>query len=140
MPVWGLMFPQTLTGGGRVWFDSIEPGSIDSYEELREKFLRNFSQQRKAMKNPNEILHIRRRDEEKAEQFMERYISESMNIKGVPKVMKISGFINGVRFSQLTENLGEDFLATFDQLMDRVRAFVREKDMGSKLREWEGKK
>ncbi|XP_076928288.1 uncharacterized protein LOC143592209 [Bidens hawaiensis] len=139
MPVWCLMFPQTLTGGDQVWFDSREPGSIDSYEELREKFLRNFSQQRKAMKNPNEILHIRRKDEEKVEQFMERYISESMNIKGVPEVMKICGFINGVRFSQLTEKLGEDFPTTFDQLMDRVRAFVRGKDTGSKLREWEGK-
>ncbi|XP_076887634.1 uncharacterized protein LOC143537845 [Bidens hawaiensis] len=109
MPTWFLMFPQTLTGGAGIWFDSLEPGSIDSYKELREQFLRNFSQQRKALKNPNEILHIRRRDDEKVEQFMDRYVAESMNIKGVPEVMKISGFINGMRFSQLMEKLGEDF-------------------------------
>lgn len=103
-----------------MWFDSLEPRSINIYEELRGKFLRNFSQQRKAMKNPNEILHIRRRDGEKVEQFMDRYVAESMNIKGVPEVMKISGLINGVRFSQLTENLGEDFPTTFDLVMGRV--------------------
>ncbi|XP_076926873.1 uncharacterized protein LOC143590207 [Bidens hawaiensis] len=126
--------------GARIWFDSLEPGSIDSYEELRGKFLRNFSQQRKAMKNPNKILHIRRRDDEKVEQFMDRYVTESMNIKGVLEVMKISGFINGLRFSQLTEKLGEDFPTTFDKLMDRVWAFVRGKDTGTKLIEWETKR
>lgn len=93
------------------------------------------------MKNPNKILHIRRRDDGKVEQVMDRYVAESMNIKGVPEVIKmISGFINGVRLSQLTEKLGEDFPATFDQLMDRVGAFVRGKDTGTKLREWEIKR
>ncbi|KAJ0909270.1 hypothetical protein HanRHA438_Chr07g0319721 [Helianthus annuus] len=42
MPVWCHMFVQTLIEGARLWFDSLPPGSIDSYEELSEKFLRNF--------------------------------------------------------------------------------------------------
>ncbi|KAD3067732.1 hypothetical protein E3N88_35612 [Mikania micrantha] len=93
-----------------------------------------------AVKNPNEILHIRRRDDEKVEQFMERFITESMQIQGVPKVMKISSFINGVRQPQLCEKLGEDFPTTFDSLMDKVRAFVRGKDTSFRAREWELKK
>ncbi|KAD3640427.1 hypothetical protein E3N88_29650 [Mikania micrantha] len=100
----------------------------------------NFHQKKKAVKNPNEILHIRRRDDEKVEQFMERFISESMQIQGVPEVMKISSFINGVRQPQLCEKLGEDFPTTFDSLMDKVRAFVRGKDTSFRAREWEQKK
>ncbi|KAJ0590118.1 putative retrotransposon gag domain-containing protein [Helianthus annuus] len=129
MPVWCHMFVQTLMEGARLWFDSLPPGGIDSYEELSEKFLRNFGQQRKVVKNPNEILHIRQRDNERVDQYMERFVKESMNIKDVPEVMKISSFINGVKHAQLCEKLGEEFPHSSDNLMDRVRAFVRGKEM-----------
>ncbi|KAD4178711.1 hypothetical protein E3N88_27302 [Mikania micrantha] len=63
-----------------------------------------------------------------------------LNIQGVPEVMKISSFINGVRQPQLCENLGEDFPTTFDDLMDKVRAFLRDKDTSLRAREWDLKK
>ncbi|XP_021980657.1 uncharacterized protein LOC110876803 [Helianthus annuus] len=135
MPVWCHMFVQTLTEGTRLWFDSLPPGGIDSYEELSEKFLRNFGQQRKVIKNPNEIMHIRQRDNERIDQYMERFVKESMNIKDVPEFMKISSFINGLKHAQLCEKLGEEFPRSFDNLMDRVRAFVRGKDTVSKAKE-----
>ncbi|XP_035841427.1 uncharacterized protein LOC118488262 [Helianthus annuus] len=136
MPVWCHMFVQTLTEGARLWFDSLPPGGgVNSYEELSEKFLRNFGQQRKVVKNPNEILHIRQRDNERIDQYMERFVKESMNIKDVPEVMKISSFINGLKHAQLCEKLGEEFPHSFDNLMDRVRAFVRGKHTVSKAKE-----
>ncbi|KAD1592681.1 hypothetical protein E3N88_42586 [Mikania micrantha] len=107
LPTWCHMLVQTLTRAAHLWFDSLPPGSIDSYEELRDKFLKQFNQKKKAIKNPNEILHIRRRDDEKP---------------------------------QLCEKLGEDFLTTFDGLMDKVRAFVRGKDTNLRAREWDLKK
>jgi hypothetical protein len=140
MPTWCHVFVQTLTGHARLWFDSLPPQRINSYEELNRKFLRNFSQQRKNIRNPNEILHIRRNEDEKVEAFMERYINESIRIREVPKVMKISCFTNGVRHTQLCEKLGEEFLPTFDSLMDKVRAFVRGKDTGNRARELEARK
>ncbi|KAL8223046.1 hypothetical protein R6Q57_020445 [Mikania cordata] len=66
------------------------------------------SPKEKDCKKPNEIIHIRRRNDEKVEQFMERFITESKQIQGVPKVMKINSFINGVRQPHLCEKLGED--------------------------------
>jgi hypothetical protein len=110
------------------------PQNIYSYEELKSKLLRNFSQQRKTIRSPNEILHIRRNDDEKVEAFMEHYINESMCIRDVPEVMKISSFINGVRHTQLCEKLGEEFPSTFDNLVDKVRAFVSGEDIGNSAR------
>jgi hypothetical protein len=59
-----------------------------------------------------------------------------MYIGDVQKVMKISNFVNGIRHNQLCEKLGEDFPASFDALIDRVRAFIRWKDMSDKARGW----
>ncbi|GKD71936.1 reverse transcriptase domain-containing protein, partial [Tanacetum coccineum] len=49
MPTWCHMFNSTLTGNARVWFDDLPPGSIDSYNDLREAFLKNYLQQKKCI-------------------------------------------------------------------------------------------
>ncbi|KAJ0724480.1 hypothetical protein HanPI659440_Chr12g0448141 [Helianthus annuus] len=46
-PLWCNLFSQTLTGKLRAWCDSLPMGSLVSYEDLQEKFLVHFSQQRR---------------------------------------------------------------------------------------------
>ncbi|GJY49942.1 hypothetical protein Tco_0439898 [Tanacetum coccineum] len=59
MPTWCHMFNSTLIGSARVWFDKLPPESIDNYEMLRKMFLGNYSQQKKYIKDPVEIHHIK---------------------------------------------------------------------------------
>nr|GEU65014.1 reverse transcriptase domain-containing protein [Tanacetum cinerariifolium] len=44
MPVWCKMFRHTLSGSTRNWFDSLDLKSVDGFEELSNKFLEEFSQ------------------------------------------------------------------------------------------------
>ncbi|GKA04615.1 reverse transcriptase domain-containing protein [Tanacetum coccineum] len=80
MPTWCHMFNSTLTGNARVWFDS--------YEDLREAFHENYLQQKKHIKDSVEIHHIKQRDGESMEEFVERYKAKSMDVEGAPKCMK----------------------------------------------------
>ncbi|GJY10321.1 reverse transcriptase domain-containing protein [Tanacetum coccineum] len=80
MPTWCHMFNSTLIGSARVWFDKLPPESIDNYEMLRKAFLGNFSQQKKYIKDPIEIHHIKQRERESTEAFMERRNDERDNI------------------------------------------------------------
>nr|GFB21274.1 reverse transcriptase domain-containing protein [Tanacetum cinerariifolium] len=59
MPTWCHMFNSTLTESARVWFDDLPPESVDSYNDLKEAFLANFHQQKKCIKDPVEIHHIK---------------------------------------------------------------------------------
>nr|GFA93093.1 hypothetical protein [Tanacetum cinerariifolium] len=43
MPVWCKMFHQTLGRATRNWFDDLDPKSVESFEELSQKFLEEFS-------------------------------------------------------------------------------------------------
>ncbi|GKG07633.1 reverse transcriptase domain-containing protein, partial [Tanacetum coccineum] len=76
MPTWCHMFNSTLTGNARVWLDKLPKESIDSYEDLRTSFRENYLQQTKHIKDPMEIHHIKQRDGESTEDFMERYNCE----------------------------------------------------------------
>nr|GEV28041.1 reverse transcriptase domain-containing protein [Tanacetum cinerariifolium] len=62
MPTWCHMFNSTLTGSARVWFDDLPPESMDSYDDLKKAFLENFLQQKKCIKDPIEIHHIKQRE------------------------------------------------------------------------------
>ncbi|GJY52974.1 reverse transcriptase domain-containing protein [Tanacetum coccineum] len=81
MPTWCRVFNSTLTENARVWFDKLPKESIDSYEDLRAAFRENHRQQTKHIKDPVEIHHIKQRDGESTEDFMERYKEEVLDVE-----------------------------------------------------------
>ncbi|GKC66153.1 reverse transcriptase domain-containing protein, partial [Tanacetum coccineum] len=82
MPTWCHMFNSTLTGNARVWFNDLPLESLDSYNDLREAFLKYYLQQKKCIRDPIVLHNIKQRDEESTEDFIQRYKSESGNVKG----------------------------------------------------------
>ncbi|GJU81484.1 reverse transcriptase domain-containing protein [Tanacetum coccineum] len=98
MPVWCKMFRQTLSGSARNWFDSLDPKSVDGFEELSSKFLEEFSQQKRYDKDPTEIHGIKRKPNEGLQAFMDRFKAESAHIKGVPPA-----FIKGETDADITK-------------------------------------
>ncbi|GJV08821.1 reverse transcriptase domain-containing protein [Tanacetum coccineum] len=122
MPTWCHMFNSTLTGNARVWFDKLpKEESIDSYEDLRATFRENYLQQTKHIKDPMEIHHIKQRDGESTEVFMERYKAEVLDVEGAPKCMKISGFMHRITHPELIKHLYEKIPRSMEE-MNRVTA------------------
>ncbi|GKC79919.1 reverse transcriptase domain-containing protein [Tanacetum coccineum] len=125
MPIWCKMFRQTLGGAARNWFDDLDPKSVDSFEELSQKFLKEFSQQKRYAKDLIEIYDIKRRKNERLQAFMDRFKSESSHIKGVPPVLRISTFMHGHGHPKLAKKLNDKIPKMVDEMFERVRAFIR---------------
>ncbi|GJW96748.1 reverse transcriptase domain-containing protein [Tanacetum coccineum] len=116
MPTWCHMFNSTLTGNARDWFDKLPRESIDSYEDLRTAFRENYLQQTKHIKDPVEIHHIKQRDGESMENFMERYKAKILDVEGAPECMKIYGFMHDVTRPELIKRLYEKILRSMDEI------------------------
>ncbi|GJX13151.1 reverse transcriptase domain-containing protein [Tanacetum coccineum] len=116
MPIWYKMFQQTLGGAAQNWFDDLDPKSIDSFEELSQKFLEEFLQQKRYVKDPTEIHGIKRRQNEGLQAFMDRFKSESSHIKGFPLVLHIFGFMHGHGHPELVKKLNEKIPKTVDEM------------------------
>ncbi|GJY69037.1 reverse transcriptase domain-containing protein [Tanacetum coccineum] len=116
MPVWCKMFRQTLSGSARNWFDSLAPKSLDGFEELSNKFLEEFSQQKRYDKDPTEIHGIKRKPNEGLQAFMNRFKAESAHIKGVPSVLRISTFMHGHGHPELAKKLNDKIPKTVDKI------------------------
>ncbi|GJS41869.1 reverse transcriptase domain-containing protein [Tanacetum coccineum] len=107
MPVWCRMFQQTLDGPTRSWFDHMPTGSIDNWDELREKFMERFALRRRCCKEPIEATRIIRRANETLPDFKERWTQEMSFIPDVPVVMQISSFVNNSKCSELARRSTE---------------------------------
>ncbi|GKD13958.1 reverse transcriptase domain-containing protein [Tanacetum coccineum] len=125
MPVWCKMFRQTLSGSTRNWFDSLDLNSVDGFEELSNKFLEEFSQQKRYDKDPTKIHGIKRKPNEGLQAFMDRFKVESAHIKGVPLVLRISAFMHGHDHPKLAKKLNDKILKIVDEMWERVRTFIR---------------
>ncbi|GJV88935.1 reverse transcriptase domain-containing protein [Tanacetum coccineum] len=125
MPTWCHMFNSTLTGNARVWFDDLPPESIDSYDDLKEAFLANYLQQKKCIKDPVEIHHIKQREGESTEDFVRRFKIESRDVKGAPEVMRISGFMHGITNPELIKRLHDKIPKSVDEMWKITTAFLR---------------
>ncbi|GJY31735.1 reverse transcriptase domain-containing protein [Tanacetum coccineum] len=77
-------------------FDDLLPESIDSYDDLKEAFLANYLQQKKCIKDPVEIHHIKQREGESTEDFVRRFKTERQIPKSVDEMWKITtSFLRG---------------------------------------------
>ncbi|GJT25272.1 reverse transcriptase domain-containing protein [Tanacetum coccineum] len=120
MPTWCHMFNSMITGNGRVWFDKLPKESIDSYEDLKTAFRENYLQQIKHIKDPMEIHHIKQRDGESTEDFIERYKAEVLDVKAALECMKISGFMHGITHPKLIKYLYKKIPRSMDEIgLDR---------------------
>ncbi|GJR70568.1 reverse transcriptase domain-containing protein [Tanacetum coccineum] len=125
MPTWCHMFNSTPTGSARVWFDDLPPESVDSYDDLKEAFLANFRQQKKCIKDPVEIHHIKQREGESTEDFVRRFKIESRDVKGAPEIMRISGFMHGITNPELIKRLHDKIPKSVDEMMKITTSFLR---------------
>ncbi|GKA97334.1 reverse transcriptase domain-containing protein [Tanacetum coccineum] len=131
MLTWCHMFNSTLTGNARVWFDDLPPESIDSYNDLREAFLKNYLQQKKCIRDPIVLHNIKQRDGESTEDFIQRYKSESGNVKGAPECMRISGFVHGITNPELIKRFHEKIPKTVDEMMQVATSFLQGQEAAS---------
>ncbi|GJV51789.1 reverse transcriptase domain-containing protein [Tanacetum coccineum] len=125
MPTWCHMFDSTLTGFARVWFDDLSLEFVDSYDDLKKAFLANFLQQKKCIKDPVEIYHIKQREWESTEDFVQTFNSESRHVKGSPECMRISGFMHGITSLELIKRLHDNIPKSVDEMMRATTMFLR---------------
>ncbi|GJU16761.1 hypothetical protein Tco_1144727 [Tanacetum coccineum] len=98
---------------------------IDSYEDLRAAFRENYRQQTKHIKDPVEIHHIKKRDGESTEDFIERYKEEVLDVEGAPECMKIFGFLHGITHPELIKRLYEKIPRSMDEMYRVTTSFLQ---------------
>ncbi|XP_076889098.1 uncharacterized protein LOC143539763 [Bidens hawaiensis] len=136
MPLWCHIFTLTLVGAARAWFERLPDGQITSWEDLTKNFTQQFSQQRRHINDPADILNIVRKDNETLKDFITRFNKEGLNIGGVSEELLRAAFRQNVKCDDLIRNLtGKDGMPQrWDDVMTAAKRYARmEKSLGKEL-------
>nr|GFB42432.1 reverse transcriptase domain-containing protein [Tanacetum cinerariifolium] len=120
MPVACHMLTYTLKDSARIWWNSKKAGSILNYEDLNAKFWSYFSQQKKFTTTHLTVHNIKQREGGSTSTFATRYTDDTLQILGLHKDHRISGFVHGLRTRSLVEHLFKDLPSTYKGLMEKT--------------------
>ncbi|XP_035832998.1 uncharacterized protein LOC118481818 [Helianthus annuus] len=127
LPLWCHLFVQTLTGPAWIWFDNLPTGQIESWKDMREKFLTHFSQQRRSIRDTSDVMNIWRRDDENLEDFITRYNKEVLEIGGVHEQLIRTQFKYAVRCDDMVKVLSgtEGLPTSWEKIMAAAKVYAQ---------------
>ncbi|KAL2230318.1 uncharacterized protein LOC105172080 [Sesamum indicum] len=136
-PITAKLFATTLTGKAQEWFTSLHPGSIESHEQLVQKFTFHFASKRKQKRSATHLFTIRQRENETLKSFMGRFNNETLEVQDLRIDMMISILIHGLKKGFFASALARDPPTDVEQLMAMAQKYIDEEEMNvMKDEEW----
>ncbi|GJS08485.1 hypothetical protein Tco_0365281 [Tanacetum coccineum] len=142
---WFHMFNATLLGFAWLWFDELPPESVDCFKDLMQKFLAHYLQQKRYIRDPVELHHVKQKDGESTEAFMKGYTSESLMLddnipKTVDEMMSVTkAFIRGEKAAaNQSKRKGQPWKQPDFQKPRLDQGFEQKEDFRRRLRDRRG--
>nr|XP_009764278.1 PREDICTED: uncharacterized protein LOC104216015 [Nicotiana sylvestris] len=124
-------FGETLTGGALTWYLQLPARSVETFEEMEDKFVTAHAGANKAEARVNDIFTIKQSPGEGLWDFLARFNHVRMTIPNVSEGMAIAGFQNGLSRSgsratkKLLSRLMKYLPTTWDEIHNAYCAEVR---------------
>ncbi|KAL2226532.1 UNVERIFIED_CONTAM: hypothetical protein Sindi_2011900 [Sesamum indicum] len=125
------LFATTLTGKAQEWFTNLPRGSIESYEQLVQKFHFHFASKKKQKRSATHLFNIRQREEETLKNFMGSFTNETLEVQELRNYMIVSILIHGLRKGPFTSALARDPPGDVEQLMALAQKYIDEEEMNA---------
>ncbi|XP_011100992.1 uncharacterized protein LOC105179095 [Sesamum indicum] len=125
-PINAKLFVTTLTGKAQEWFINLPPGSIESHEQLVQKFTFYFASERKQKRSATHLFTIRQQDNETLKSFMGRFNNETLEVQDLRIDMMVSILIHGLKKGVFASALARDPPSHMEQLMNLAQKYINE--------------
>ncbi|XP_019235150.1 PREDICTED: uncharacterized protein LOC109215529 [Nicotiana attenuata] len=89
-------FGETLTGGALTWYSQLPARSVQTFEEMADKFVTAHAGAKKAEARVNDIFAIRHSPGEGLRDFLARFNRVRMTLPNVSEEMAVAAFQNGL--------------------------------------------
>ncbi|KAL2226319.1 UNVERIFIED_CONTAM: hypothetical protein Sindi_1990600 [Sesamum indicum] len=102
------LFATTLSGKAQEWFTSLPRESVESYEQLVQKFYFHFASKKKQKRSATHLFNIRQKEDETLRNFMGRFNNETLEVQELRIGMIVSILIHGLKKGPFTSALARD--------------------------------
>ena len=112
-----IAFSATLKAATQTWYTRLEPGSIDSFAQLEERFLAHFSTRRWMPCEPDSLFAIRQQDKEPLRDFIARFKTATLEVDHLDDLVAMSSLKSGLWISWLTYSLDKNLAHSYTEVL-----------------------
>ena len=111
------VFPTTLKGPTRVWFNKLPPNTITSFQELSKLFVSNFVGGQRPKRSSFSLLNIEQGENESLSTFISRFNKEALLVGEMDDKILLATFYNGVSSNLFIHKLYDQEPQTMAELI-----------------------
>ncbi|XP_073030621.1 uncharacterized protein [Primulina eburnea] len=122
------VFLGTLVRSAQQWFNTLQPNSIQSFEDFSTAFLHRFASSKRHQKNYLSLFVMKQQEAETLREFVQRFNSAALEIPAATPDIMISAFTQGLRGGEFFKSLVKKPPASYDDLLARAEKYVNLED------------
>jgi hypothetical protein len=127
------VFPLTLEGEAREWFNGLSP-SI-SFSAIKHQFLSKFSTPPRKKQHPTSLFALKQGRAESQTNFVRRFNSELQLVDNPSDQVILSAMINGMKPEEplLAELARQSTACTLQQFTDKIELYLQKEEVVKKI-------
>jgi hypothetical protein len=102
------------------WLESLKPGSIDSWEKLKEEFTNNFAGSMTRPGNRVDLAQVKQKKDEPLRDYLCRFFEKKATIVDISERDVIDCFQNGLYYRHTYSDFGRRRLTTVKELKEMI--------------------
>ncbi|XP_057808486.1 uncharacterized protein LOC131022963 [Salvia miltiorrhiza] len=122
------LFYTTLTGPAQLWFGTLAPNSIHSFEGLRTHFLRQFASSRRVGKSAISLMDIKQDQNETLREYTTRFNLAALEVPEEESQIKNCAYVRGLKPGLFFDELQIRPARDFDDIMARLPGYLQLED------------
>ncbi|XP_073278732.1 uncharacterized protein [Primulina huaijiensis] len=122
------VFLGTLVRSAQQWFNTLQPNSIQSFEDFATAFLHRFASSKRHQKNYLSLFVMKQQEAETLREFVQRFNSAALEIPAATPDIMISAFTQGLRGGEFFKSLVKKPPSSYDDLLARAEKYVNLED------------
>jgi hypothetical protein len=128
------IFPLTLEGKAREWFNSLSP--CTNFSTIKHQFLRQFSAVPRKKQHPTSLFVLKQGRTESLTNFVRRFYLELRVVDNPNDQIILSAMINGMKPEEpiLAELAGQSTTCTLRQFSDKIKVYLLKEEAIKKIR------
>ncbi|KAL0341718.1 UNVERIFIED_CONTAM: hypothetical protein Scaly_1834400 [Sesamum calycinum] len=119
------IFRTTLAGKAMTWFNQLLSGTIDSFEQLSQRFLHHFAINKRYPKTASYLFTVIQREHESLRDYVQRFSEAILEVPHVNPELLASIMQQNLRMGRFRESIAGKPPATLDELLVRAEKYIR---------------
>ncbi|CAL9016409.1 unnamed protein product, partial [Prunus brigantina] len=128
-----LLFPSSLSEAALNWFYRLEPGTVDSFDELKQIFLNHFMIQTDRLYSADDLYTIRQGEDEPLREYAARFSHEYSRCLETDDRAAYGAFKSGLWSSHFRYLVHSSNWSTYDELMKQAAVHAKAEYFNSKF-------